>query len=591
MEVYILKSAVCLVILFSFYKLFLENESMHEFKRFYLLGALIVSFVIPLITFTTYVVAPEVNNQIFLTETTGITANDSINFFPLILWALYGFGVAFFSVKFFKNLRKLFLKIKLNPKVRTNRIIKVLLKEAATPHTFFSYIFLNKEKFEKQQIPKEVLLHEETHALQKHSLDILIVELIQILFWFNPIIYFIKRSVKLNHEFLADRAVLDKGIGAAPYQNLLLSYSSKMTDYDLANSINYSSIKKRITVMKTHTSRKAILLRTFFILPILAILIYGFSSSQIIEIENNTNTSSSEVSQKKANAKEIEAYNKMAAFWNKRFAETNKRIIPLSELQKLETIYREMTPEQKAKAEPFPECEKPQQATQEKATKAQVAEYNTLAKKYNDMPSDNMFVQKKDVERLTHLYGIMSAKQKSAAQPFPKFPPMPEPPTKPKTPKSPKDSDKNTWVNDTEENIIPPPPPIFRLEPIDHIVRMADENAAFFYEEQNISSEKAIALIKNNKKLYIETTTFEKSNPIVKISKTNIPPPPPPAPLPAQDPAKVILEMAKKGATFYVNEKEISSEEAIKMVREIEFMKIEVEDSDSENPIVRLIGC
>jgi len=105
----------------------------------------------------------------------------------------------------------------------------------------------------------------------------------QILFWFNPLIYFIKHSIKLNHEFLADNAVLKQGIASSTYQNTLLAFSSNAAEPKLANAINYSSIKKRFTVMKTHTSKQAFWLRNLILLPLLAILIYSFSEKRVIE--------------------------------------------------------------------------------------------------------------------------------------------------------------------------------------------------------------------------------------------------------------------------------------------------------------------
>src|SRR5690606_16202849 len=118
---------------------------------------------------------------------------ESINYWPFALWTIYGLGVLFFGVKFFRNLFSLIQKIRTNPKYRNSGFINVLLSETVIPHTFFSYIFLNKKQFEHDEIPPEVLLHEQTHALQKHSLDVIFVELLQIVFWFNPLFYFIKR--------------------------------------------------------------------------------------------------------------------------------------------------------------------------------------------------------------------------------------------------------------------------------------------------------------------------------------------------------------------------------------------------------------
>src|SRR5690606_22268575 len=225
MEIYFIKSAACLAVLLLFYKLLLEKENMHIIKRGYLLLAVVASIVIPLITFTTYVEPVSGNFEpVFLTSSEEITAEPIgfAEYLPFIFWSVYFAGVLFFSLKFITNLKDLVDKIRKNPQIKRNRFTNVLLSENVSPHTFFSYIFLNKLKYEKQEIPREVLVHEEAHALQKHSLDILLVELFQIIFWFNPFILLLKKAVKLNHEFLADRAVILHGISTPEYQQTLL---------------------------------------------------------------------------------------------------------------------------------------------------------------------------------------------------------------------------------------------------------------------------------------------------------------------------------------------------------------------------------
>ena len=204
MEFYILKSGICLAIFYGFYKLVLEKESFHVFKRTYLLGSTVLAFIIPLITFTEYIEVIPQENPLFIPEFTirnNIIENEPINYTPYILWSIYSLGVLLFSLKFFKNLIELIIKVRRNPKFKNHSFINVLLQDPVIPHTFFNYIFLNKQKFETHQIPKEVLLHEQTHAKQKHSLDVLFIEILQIMLWFNPFIYFIKQSIKLNHEF------------------------------------------------------------------------------------------------------------------------------------------------------------------------------------------------------------------------------------------------------------------------------------------------------------------------------------------------------------------------------------------------------
>lgn len=278
-----------------FYKLLLEKESMHHFKRFFLLTALIFSLIIPQIVFTEYIEAeptPAVTQVLTINEQPEITRivhvmEESPMNWTLILYTLYGLGVAIFGFRFLYNIAKLWIRVRRNTQIKFNFLVKVLLKEELPPHTFLRYIFLNKQKFESKSIPAAVLLHEETHAKEWHSLDVLFIELLQVLFWFNPLIYVFKRSIKLNHEFLADSAVIKGQENQLHYQNTLLSYLSNDNFHThqsvgIANAINYSSIKKRIIIMKKQTSKRGILIRSLLILPLLSLMLYGFSQRNVV---------------------------------------------------------------------------------------------------------------------------------------------------------------------------------------------------------------------------------------------------------------------------------------------------------------------
>ncbi len=357
MELYILKSVACLFVFFLFYKTVLEYTSLHTLKRFYLLGTIIFSIFIPFITFTSYVEVSQTMAPVFEGGTITYISSEvetPINYLPIILWTIYYLGVAFFSFKFIRNITEIIQKIRKNPVVKKSNIFHVLLKQRVTPHTFLSYIFLNKERFEKQEIPKAVLLHEETHALQKHSLDILFIEIIRIIFWFNPLIWLLKHSIKLNHEFLADRAVLNNGTETSEYQNILLAFSSNAFTPALAHSITYSSIKKRFKIMKTHTSKSALWLKSLLLLPLLAVVIYGFSSKEVVEKYTANNEQNVPEVNQKATPGELAEYNKLAKQYNA--VAIQQRIIKKKDLERLEIIYRKMSPAQKENAQPFPEC-------------------------------------------------------------------------------------------------------------------------------------------------------------------------------------------------------------------------------------------
>ncbi len=577
MLVYLLKSGACLAILFLFYKLFLEKENMHVFKRFYLLTALLFSLIGPTLVFVEYVEAPATMTHTVAQQVVADSDNvinvpaalktDILDIAPL-LWGIYFLGLLFFGIQFIKNLFQIFRRIRRNPKQISARFTQVLLLEKIPPHTFFRYIFLNKRRFESDEIPKEVLLHEETHARQKHSLDVVFVEMLQVILWFNPFIYLFKKSIKLNHEFLADQAVLKKDIDKTAYQNTLLSYlspdSQKKYQPKLANSINYSSIKKRFTVMKKQTSKKSVFLRSLLLLPLLAILLYGFTETIIIQKEVAKTEANSLSTEVKATPEIVAEYNNLAKKWNL-FLDYNMKIVP-SEKRRLEQLYKLMSVNQKAIAQPFPDFSLVNK-TQEGVTVEQLKEYDSLARKYNEQAPEFMSIRKRDVDRLEQLYELMTDDQKADAEPFPDFPPMPEVPTPPAPPKVKKGEVSATSPpppTKVKKGDIPPPPPptpdqvekyvnkiietqeiiavqeVVELSgggvmpvsylkpptppksPLDHVIEMAKKDALFYHKGKEISSDKAIQILKNSTKINIDTRRSNGDRPVVKLSSKPI---------------------------------------------------------------------
>lgn len=393
MIIYIVKFSACLAILLLFYKIFLENVSFHKVKRYYLIVAILLSIGIPLITLTTFIESqnPSLFFQMGHFEPISPEFTAPANYLPTLLWSVYGLGVLFFGFKFYRNLTSLLNKIKMNTNLKVRNFFYVLLEDSIVPHTFLNHIFFNKDKFEQYQIPQEVIWHEEAHAQEKHSLDILFIEMMRVVFWFNPLIYFTKHLIKLNHEFLADQSVIAKGANKTNYQQTLLAFSENRQLPQLTNAINYSIIKKRFTIMKTNTSKSNILIRTLAILPMLAILLYSFSDRKSVE-KDPSQSQDGKIIEKSV----PDQYSK-------------------SNIQKLNIINTQETSTNKTKP-------------QDKASKEEIAEYNALAKKYNEMPKEEMFVKKEEIMRLKYIYHLMTEKQRKNAEPFPKIPAPPPPP-------------------------------------------------------------------------------------------------------------------------------------------------------------------
>ena len=284
MILYLLKSGILLLIFYAVYKLWLENEKMFRFNRIYLLGSLVFSFVIPLQLIS---IASGFSNKIgfIQLEELVIQKNNenvemiSINDFVFVLIGLvYAFIVLMLTIRLVLNLYSFYKRIKNNQVEFIQGEKIVLIEQPILPHSFWKSIFINKNEFEKGKIPSELIAHEKAHLDQKHTLDILFIEVLQIVFWFNPLLVFYKKAIKLNHEFLADEAVNKQFGSVKSYQNLLLDFASHKNTVALASNINYLITKKRLLMMTKKESPIKIVLKVFSVGVVYALLLFVFST-------------------------------------------------------------------------------------------------------------------------------------------------------------------------------------------------------------------------------------------------------------------------------------------------------------------------
>jgi beta-lactamase regulating signal transducer with metallopeptidase domain len=273
---FLLKSTLSLGLLYSVYILLLEKEKMHNFNRFYLLFGLIFSLLIPLFTFEIYVESTTVavQNTVQALPISTVILEEKTNYVPLILWSVYALITTILLSRFVLNLTKIQQKIKANTTQEIQNATLVLLNENVLPHTFLSYIFINKEDFENKKIEGELFSHELTHVQQKHTLDILFIEILKTIFWFNPILIFYKKAIQLNHEFLADEKVVQSHNNVPFYQNLLVEKASWNNTFYLASNLNFLVTKKRLIMMTKTTSQSRALLKKLALIPVLAGLIF-----------------------------------------------------------------------------------------------------------------------------------------------------------------------------------------------------------------------------------------------------------------------------------------------------------------------------
>lgn len=290
MIVYLIYSTISLAALLTFYHLFLEKEKMHHINRGYLILSLLFSLSIPLIPvgldispmqwFSFGQEAVENTSETALLDgewhegeneasVAGSPASgtSSVNYFQLFLlvYILVAFGL---FVRLIRIIYMIQLKADRNKKRLYEGFEIVLLNEEVIPHTFVNSIFLNREKYLNGEIPEEVMIHELTHVRQKHTLDVLLIELIKIVYWFNPILYLYKKAILLNHEFLADEAVILHGAEVKKYQSLLLNSLLGSPAYSLVNTFNFSLTKKRLQMMSKAKSIPRSVLKITVLIPL-----------------------------------------------------------------------------------------------------------------------------------------------------------------------------------------------------------------------------------------------------------------------------------------------------------------------------------
>jgi len=276
---FFLKSSLCITLLWAFYQLVLSKEKSFQFNRFYLLGICIFSLSIPLVTFTITVFVEPSSSILSETNLPLIHQTDTLWFklTQLLVVVYIGIGLLLFA-KFAFNILSLLQQVRKNEVIKFNKYSIVLIAEDCIPHTFFNYIFINKKAFEANDIEKELLTHELLHISQKHTLDILFIEFLQLVFWLNPVWIFLKKSIRLNHEYLADSAVINTHDNISSYQYLLVNKTARIHNNYLASNLNFLLTKKRLIMMTTPVSHGRTLLKQLTIIPLLIGFIYVFSS-------------------------------------------------------------------------------------------------------------------------------------------------------------------------------------------------------------------------------------------------------------------------------------------------------------------------
>ena len=260
---YLIKSTISLALLLGCYYLFFRKDKWFLFNRFYLLGSIVFSLLIPLATLPDLFQATYFDNShllfstgdLELPETAGAIGAPSVNQpseFRLVylLYLVYGIGVLGMTFRFAKHLWAMYCLLA-NAEHHTNgKILLRLVKEPVAPFSFGRYVVVNQEEYLQSNIPQDIIRHESLHVRHGHTLDILFIELILILGWFHPLLWAYRRALVANHEFCADNYVVSQISKASAYSHTLLDFMHHRTYPHLGSGFHYSLIKHRILMMQ-----------------------------------------------------------------------------------------------------------------------------------------------------------------------------------------------------------------------------------------------------------------------------------------------------------------------------------------------------
>ncbi len=280
--IYDLKVAALLVVFYMFYRLLLERTSLVHFNRVVLLLTAVLSFVLPLCIITVH----EYVEAIPMTATTVETAgNEILQQAPVSFWSVYGprltllltvvlvggmlirMGIV---VRSFLNLKKLISNSE--KKTLSDGVVMAITDEPVAPFSWMRTVVMNRSDYASQMDGGAILAHERGHIRCHHSLDVVLVEVLTALQWFNPVVWFLRQDLRALHECEADQAVLSQGFNTDQYIQLLIRKAIGLPVSQLANGMSARTIKKRIVMMKTNRKpSRSSWLRALYILPIVAL--------------------------------------------------------------------------------------------------------------------------------------------------------------------------------------------------------------------------------------------------------------------------------------------------------------------------------
>lgn len=254
------KVALLLVAFYLLFKVLLSRETFHRLNRIILLGTSLLAFVLPfcVITYTREVSAAEASRMMTSISIEAMPPEillDGPTIWPwlMLVWGLGALAVLFKNIWSMLSIARL---LRSSNSMSGSRRAKIhILDKELTPFSWMGHIVLSRKDFEENG--NVIITHERAHIRLGHSIDNLLMLPVLLLQWFNPAVWLLMRDLREIHEFEADESVLASGVNAKEYQLLLIKKAVGKRYYSIANSLNHSKLKNRISMMLSKKSSVA----------------------------------------------------------------------------------------------------------------------------------------------------------------------------------------------------------------------------------------------------------------------------------------------------------------------------------------------
>lgn len=291
--IYILQVNAGLAVFYLLYRVLTVKDTFFGVRRFFLLSVLLLAFAYPLVPLAEWLKDKQplqaiiVDYSEFIVQVAALPeiSPEEKTFFTTenVLSVVWFCGITFFFFRFLVQLGAIF-RLRLSGEVGFLADTRVIvLKNDTAPFSFFGWIFLDPRCYTAKEL-QGILIHEKAHVKQGHTWDMLAGEMLCLFFWFNPCVWLIRREIRQNLEFLADRGVISSGFDRKDYQYHLLRISNPSVATQIINNFNVSPLKKRIMMMNQKKASKIRLIKYVIVLPVTGFLLLAGNARTVAEV-------------------------------------------------------------------------------------------------------------------------------------------------------------------------------------------------------------------------------------------------------------------------------------------------------------------